>query len=123
MPPRPSSPTTRYRPREGVSFTVRTSREDPRGALILCVPPRPRCYAAAMQRVLGVAGWSGSGKTTLLVALVRLLVDEGLAVAVMKHDAHGLDAGEARRDSERLHAAGAAVLAVGPGEGLARWRV
>ena len=75
-----------------------------------------------MRRVLGIAGWSGAGKTTLLVELVAQLRAAGLAVAVLKHDAHGLDGGEPRRDSERLHAAGAAVVALGPGEGLARWR-
>jgi molybdopterin-guanine dinucleotide biosynthesis protein MobB len=72
-------------------------------------------------RILGVAGWQGAGKTTLLERVIPALLGEGLAVAVVKHDVHGLVAGPPQKDSERLRRAGADVVAIGPGEGHARW--
>ena len=74
-------------------------------------------------RVLGVAGWQGSGKTTLLERAVPELLGRGWAVAVVKHDVHGLAGPPAGKDSERLRRAGADVFAVGPGEVLGRWSV
>lgn len=71
--------------------------------------------------MLGVAGWQGSGKTTLLERAVAALACRGLAVAAVKHDVHGLAGPPPGKDSERLAAAGAAVVAVGPGEARARW--
>jgi molybdopterin-guanine dinucleotide biosynthesis protein A len=80
-------------------------------------------YAAAVvqRRVLGVAGWQGAGKTTLLERALPALLARGLTVAVVKHDVHGLAGGPPGKDSERLRATGATVVAVGPGEALARW--
>ena len=76
-----------------------------------------------MERVLGVAGWQGSGKTTLLESALPELVARGWAVAVVKHDVHGLTGAPAGKDSERLRRAGADVVAVGPGEAIGRWTV
>ena len=71
--------------------------------------------------VLGFAGWSGAGKTTLLERLIPHLTAQGLRVAAVKHDAHGLAADDTGKDSARLRAAGAGpVLVSGPGDpGLA----
>ncbi|MFW6125044.1 MAG: molybdopterin-guanine dinucleotide biosynthesis protein MobB [Pirellulales bacterium] len=52
--------------------------------------------------ILAVSGWSGSGKTTLLVQALSHLAARGLSVAVVKHDAHGLDARPAEKDGNRL---------------------
>jgi len=64
--------------------------------------------------VLAVCGFSGSGKTTLLEAAIPKLVERGLAVAVVKHDAHGFDVDKPGKDSDRLFRAGATVALRGP---------
>jgi molybdopterin-guanine dinucleotide biosynthesis protein MobB len=64
--------------------------------------------------VLAVCGFSGSGKTTLLEAAIPRLVDRGLAVAVVKHDAHGFEVDRLGKDSDRLFRAGATVALSGP---------
>ncbi len=71
--------------------------------------------------VLAVCGWSGSGKTTLLEAVVVELVARGLRVALVKHDAHGIDVDRPGKDSDRLFSAGANICLRGPNEIL--WRV
>lgn len=74
-------------------------------------------YAAP---VLGICGWSGAGKTTLLEALIPRLAERGLAVAVVKHDAHGFSVDRAGKDSDRLFRAGATVTLTGPHEQFQR---
>jgi len=74
----------------------------------------------AREPVLAVCGWSGSGKTTLLERVIPLFVDRGLRVAVVKHDAHGLDIDREGKDSARFFAAGADIHLRGPTEQL--WR-
>ena len=64
--------------------------------------------------VLAVCGFSGSGKTTLLEAAIPRLVERGLAVAVVKHGAHGYAVDRAGKDSERLFRAGATIVLSGP---------
>lgn len=71
--------------------------------------------------VLGVCGWSGSGKTTILESVIPRLVEWGLRVAVVKHDAHGIDVDREGKDSARLFAAGADIHLHGPDERL--WRL
>ncbi|MCD4747870.1 MAG: molybdopterin-guanine dinucleotide biosynthesis protein B [Thermoanaerobaculales bacterium] len=71
--------------------------------------------------VLAVCGWSGSGKTTLLEQALGSLTERGLRVAVVKHDAHGLDFDREGKDSDRLFNAGADVHLRGPGELI--WRM
>jgi glutamate dehydrogenase (NADP+)/cyclic pyranopterin phosphate synthase/molybdopterin-guanine dinucleotide biosynthesis protein A len=66
--------------------------------------------------VLAVCGFSGSGKTTLLEAVIPKLVARGLAVAVVKHDAHGFKIDQPGKDSDRLFRAGATVALRGPEE-------
>ncbi len=70
--------------------------------------------------VLAICGYSGSGKTTLIEAVVPGLVADGLRVAVVKHDTHGLQIDRPGKDSDRLYRAGADVHLEGPGESLVR---
>lgn len=60
--------------------------------------------------VIGVCGYSGAGKTTLVEALIARLRRRGLAVAAVKHDAHGLSVDRRGKDSDRFFRAGATVL-------------
>ncbi|NCQ34748.1 molybdopterin-guanine dinucleotide biosynthesis protein B [bacterium] len=70
--------------------------------------------------VVGVCGFSGSGKTTLVEALVPRLARRGLAVAVVKHDAHGLTMDNPGKDSDRFFQAGATVVVHDPGQVVRR---
>ncbi len=66
--------------------------------------------------VFAICGWSGSGKTTLIEQVLPLLIEKGLKVAVVKHDAHGIDVDRPGKDSDRFFQAGADVLLEGPKE-------
>ncbi len=70
--------------------------------------------------VLAVCGWSGSGKTTVLERVIPVLVDRGLRVAVVKHDAHGIDIDREGKDSARFFSVGADVHLRAPEEWV--WR-
>lgn len=73
----------------------------------------PDPAATAYPCVLGIAAWSGSGKTTLLKALLPLLRERGLAVAVVKHAHHDFDIDLPGKDSYELRKAGASTVLVG----------
>lgn len=62
--------------------------------------------------VLAIAGAHNSGKTTLLEQLLPLLRQNGLQVAVIKHDGHDFTPDVPATDSYRLRAAGASGVAV-----------
>jgi len=70
--------------------------------------------------ILGICGWSGSGKTTLIEQIVPGLLAGGLKVAILKHDAHGLDVDRPGKDSDRFFNTGADVLAHGPDQAFFR---
>lgn len=70
--------------------------------------------------VLGVCGYSGSGKTTLIESLVPALTRRGLAVAVLKHDAHGMRIDTSGKDTERFFTAGATVVGRDPAQAFLR---
>jgi len=70
--------------------------------------------------VLAVCGFSGSGKTTLLEGVIPKLVARGLAIAVVKHDAHGFEVDKPGKDSDRLFRAGATISLSGPGQQFER---
>jgi len=70
--------------------------------------------------VIAVCGFKDSGKTTLLEGVIPLLRNQGLAVGVIKHDAHGVQVDHQGKDSDRLFRVGADVLLHGPNETLAR---
>lgn len=61
--------------------------------------------------VAGICGYSGAGKTTLIERIIPLLAQDGLSVAVVKHDAHRLDVDRPGKDSDRFFRAGATVFA------------
>lgn len=71
--------------------------------------------------VLAVCGFSGSGKTTLLEKLIPELCAQGLAVGVVKHDAHGVEVDRPGKDSDRLFRAGAQVCLRAPNERFLRY--
>lgn len=56
---------------------------------------------------IAISGYSGSGKTTLMEKVVASLRRSGLAVGVVKHDAHRLVFDTPGKDSYRLRQAGA----------------
>lgn len=66
--------------------------------------------------LLGFAAYSGTGKTTLLEALLPLLKNDGLRVAVLKHAHHDFDLDTPGKDSYRLRKAGADQMLVASGQ-------
>jgi len=70
--------------------------------------------------VLGICGWKKSGKTTLIEAALPTLREQGLWVAVAKHDVHGVNVDHPGKDSDRIFRAGADVLLSGPDERFLR---
>jgi molybdopterin-guanine dinucleotide biosynthesis protein MobB len=69
---------------------------------------------------LGICGFSGSGKTTLIERLIPVLVAQGLKIALIKHDVHGLQVDREGKDSDRLFKAGADVYLNGPDQLFSR---
>lgn len=70
--------------------------------------------------ILGICGWSGAGKTTLLLGLLAALRKQGLRIAVVKHDVHGLTVDRPGKDSDRLFQAGADVFMASSAERFVR---
>lgn len=62
--------------------------------------------------VLGFAAYSGTGKTTLLTALLPLLKEQGLRIAMIKHAHHDFDIDKPGKDSYELRKAGADQMLV-----------
>jgi molybdopterin-guanine dinucleotide biosynthesis protein B len=69
--------------------------------------------------VISFVGKSGSGKTTLLEKVVSRLKKDGIAVAVIKHDAHRFDMDKPGKDTWRMAQAGADVVAISSSEKVA----
>ena len=53
------------------------------------------------KKIIKFIGFSGSGKTTLIEKIVKKLSDEGVSVATIKHDVHGLEIDKEGKDSYR----------------------
>ena len=68
----------------------------------------------------GICGYSGSGKTTLIAELVQNFCREGLRLAVIKQDAHGLDIDREGKDTDLLFRAGADVHICDQGQSFFR---
>ena len=62
--------------------------------------------------VLGFSAYSGSGKTTLIEKLIPTLKQQGLRIAVIKHDGHSFEIDREGKDSRRFTRAGAAISAI-----------
>ncbi len=62
--------------------------------------------------VIQIVGYKNSGKTTLVTALIRLSVQQGLRVAVIKHDAHEFQMDHPGTDTYAHTEAGAAAIAI-----------
>ena len=63
-------------------------------------------------KIIKFIGFSGSGKTTLIEKIVKKLSDNGVKVATIKHDVHGLDIDKVGKDSYRYSMAGAQISVV-----------
>ncbi|MFD1887650.1 molybdopterin-guanine dinucleotide biosynthesis protein B [Paenibacillus wenxiniae] len=62
--------------------------------------------------IIQIVGYKNSGKTTLVTSLLRLLVQHGLRVAVIKHDAHQFQMDHPGTDTYAHTEAGAAAIAI-----------
>ena len=60
--------------------------------------------------VFGVCGWSGAGKTTLIEQLLPRLCEQGLKIAVVKHDSQKLNVDHPGKDSDRFFKSDADVM-------------
>jgi molybdopterin-guanine dinucleotide biosynthesis protein B len=69
--------------------------------------------------VITIVGRSGSGKTTFLEKLVPLIKQEGIRLAVIKHDAHNFEMDREGKDTWRMAKAGADVVAISSSEKMA----
>ena len=63
-------------------------------------------------KIVKFIGFSGSGKTTLIEKIVKKLSGEGVRVATIKHDVHGLYIDKEGKDSYRYSEAGARISVV-----------
>lgn len=62
--------------------------------------------------MIGFAAYSGTGKTTLVEQLIRLFKQQGLRVAVVKHDGHDFEMDRPGKDSWRFTQAGADITLI-----------
>ena len=62
--------------------------------------------------VIGFSAYSGTGKTTLMEQVIRLLTENGVRVAVIKHDVHGFEIDRPGKDSYRHAQAGAHTVVI-----------
>ncbi|MCF0246337.1 MAG: molybdopterin-guanine dinucleotide biosynthesis protein B [Ileibacterium sp.] len=62
--------------------------------------------------IFSFVAYSGTGKTTFLEKLIPALKEQGVRVAVMKHDAHDFDLDREGKDSARFTKAGAEITAI-----------
>ena len=84
-----------------------------------CHYPYQTLWPATAQRpLLGFAAWSGTGKTTLLKAVIPLLRQSGLRLALIKHAHHDFDVDVPGKDSHTLRKAGADQVLITSGR---RW--
>jgi molybdopterin-guanine dinucleotide biosynthesis protein B len=62
--------------------------------------------------VISFVAKSGSGKTTLLEKVIRRLKEDGIKLAIIKHDAHQFDMDKPGKDTWRMAQAGADIIAI-----------
>lgn len=84
-----------------------------------CQYPHQALWPDTAQRpLLGFAAWSGTGKTTLLKAVIPLLRQAGIRLALIKHAHHEFDVDTPGKDSHILRKAGADQVLITSGR---RW--
>ena len=84
-----------------------------------CQYPHQALWPDTAQRpLLGFAAWSGTGKTTLLKAVIPLLRQAGIRLALIKHAHHEFDVDTPGKDSHTLRKAGADQVLITSGR---RW--
>jgi molybdopterin-guanine dinucleotide biosynthesis protein B len=80
--------------------------------------PSPEIVAAPyaplpiLPPIVAFVGHSGSGKTTFVEKLIRRLIQEGIRVAVIKHDVHGFEMDKPGKDTWRHKKAGAVATLI-----------
>lgn len=62
--------------------------------------------------VISFVAKSGAGKTTLLEKVIKRLKEDGIRLAVIKHDAHQFDMDQPGKDTWRMVQAGADIVAI-----------
>lgn len=62
--------------------------------------------------VYSFVGYSNSGKTTFIEQLIPILKEQGIRLAIIKHDAHDFEIDREGKDSWRFTKAGADISAV-----------
>ncbi len=72
-----------------------------------------------MPPVFSFIGSSGSGKTTFIEKLIPVLMNKGLQVGVIKHDAHKFEIDKPGKDSYRFKKAGAETVVLSSSEKIA----
>lgn len=63
-------------------------------------------------KIIQLCGYKNSGKTTLITALIPLLKQHGLRIAVIKHDRHGFEMDHEGTDTYKYREAGAEGIAI-----------
>ncbi|KOR88983.1 molybdopterin-guanine dinucleotide biosynthesis protein B [Paenibacillus solani] len=63
-------------------------------------------------KIIQFCGYKNSGKTTLITALIPLLKQQGLRIAVIKHDRHGFEMDHEGTDTYKFREAGAEGIAI-----------
>lgn len=63
-------------------------------------------------KTIQFCGFKNSGKTTLITALIPLLKQHGLRIAVIKHDRHGFEMDHEGTDTYKFREAGAEGIAI-----------
>lgn len=81
----------------------------------MSVKPRPKYPHPTVDGappIVSFVGHSGSGKTTFIEKLIPRLTDDGVKVAVIKHDVHGFEIDKPGKDTWRHKRAGAVATLI-----------
>ncbi|OGH62356.1 MAG: molybdopterin-guanine dinucleotide biosynthesis protein B [Candidatus Lindowbacteria bacterium RIFCSPLOWO2_12_FULL_62_27] len=73
-------------------------------------------------KIISVVGRKNSGKTTLIERMIPLFRAQGLAVAVIKHDAHDFSIDQKGKDTWRFRQAGADEVVIASSSQVAHMR-
>lgn len=65
-----------------------------------------------MNQIVSIVGSSNSGKTTLIEKIIPRLKEKGYKIGALKHDAHNFEIDREGKDSWRMSASGADMVAI-----------